>query len=98
MSKKYLKFGNVPKETFSPIHKSDAILGDEKSLSVFGYSFENCEGTFEVITHGNCIMCGKELTEGLFFCKECEVKISQVVLIMPRRIKPSDSKLQEREG
>lgn len=25
----------------------------------------------EVITRGNCMMCGKELTEGLFFCKEC---------------------------
>lgn len=25
----------------------------------------------KVITRGNCMMCGKELTEGLFFCKEC---------------------------
>ena len=25
----------------------------------------------EVITRGKCMMCGKELTEGLFFCKEC---------------------------
>ena len=28
----------------------------------------------KVITRGNCMMCGKELTEGLFFCKECEEK------------------------
>ena len=30
----------------------------------------------EVITRGNCMMCGKELTEdeGLFFCKECVAK------------------------
>ena len=28
----------------------------------------------EVITRGNCMICGKELTEGLFFCKECEEK------------------------
>ena len=28
----------------------------------------------KVITRGNCMMCGKELTEGLFFCKECENK------------------------
>lgn len=28
----------------------------------------------EVITRGNCMMCGKELTEGLFLCKECEAK------------------------
>lgn len=26
----------------------------------------------EVVTRCNCMMCGKELTEGLFFCKECE--------------------------
>lgn len=31
----------------------------------------------EVITRGNCMMCGKELTEGLFFCKECEAKVIQ---------------------
>lgn len=29
----------------------------------------------EVITRGNCMMCGKELHEGLFFCKECEAKV-----------------------
>lgn len=29
---------------------------------------------FEVITRGNCMICGKELTEGLLFCKECEDK------------------------
>lgn len=28
----------------------------------------------KVITRGNCMICGKELTEGLFFCKECEEK------------------------
>ena len=28
----------------------------------------------EVVTRGNCMICGKELTEGLFFCKECESK------------------------
>lgn len=28
----------------------------------------------KVITRGNCMMCGKELTEGLFFCKKCESK------------------------
>ena len=28
----------------------------------------------KAITRGNCMMCGKELTEGLFFCKECEGK------------------------
>lgn len=28
----------------------------------------------KAITRGKCMMCGKELTEGLFFCKECEAK------------------------
>lgn len=30
----------------------------------------------EMVTRGRCMMCGKELTEGLFFCKECEEKIT----------------------
>ena len=30
----------------------------------------------EVVTRGNCMICGKGLTEGLFFCKECEDKAS----------------------
>lgn len=33
------------------------------------------EYKIEEITRGKCMMCGKELTEGLFFCKECEAKI-----------------------
>lgn len=32
------------------------------------------EDEVEVVTRGNCMICGKELTEGLFFCKECEDK------------------------
>lgn len=28
----------------------------------------------KVINRGKCMLCGKELTEGLFFCKECEAK------------------------
>lgn len=29
----------------------------------------------EVVYRGKCMMCGKELTEGLLFCKECENKM-----------------------
>ena len=29
---------------------------------------------YKVINRGKCMICGKELTEGLFFCKECEQK------------------------
>lgn len=34
----------------------------------------------EVLTRGNCMMCGKPLSEdeGLFLCKECEDKIAEV--------------------
>lgn len=28
----------------------------------------------KVIIRGNCMICGKKLTEGLFFCKECKNK------------------------
>lgn len=28
----------------------------------------------KAITRGNCMACGKELTEGVFFCKGCEEK------------------------
>lgn len=33
-------------------------------------------GRFDMImiNRGNCMLCGKRLTEGLFFCKECEEK------------------------
>lgn len=29
---------------------------------------------YKVINRGKCMLCGKDLTEGLFFCKECEKK------------------------
>ena len=29
---------------------------------------------YKGINRGKCMLCGKELTEGLFFCKECEEK------------------------
>ena len=35
---------------------------------------ESKEYEAEVITRGNCMICRKELTEGLFICKECENK------------------------
>lgn len=36
------------------------------------YAKKHCKG--KVIVRGNCMACGKDLTSGLFFCKECEVK------------------------
>ena len=29
---------------------------------------------YKIINRGKCMLCGKELTEGIFFCKECEQK------------------------
>lgn len=34
----------------------------------------NAKYEAKVITRGNCMMCGRKLTEGLFFCKECEAE------------------------
>lgn len=49
----------------------------------------------EVITRGNCMMCGKELTEGLLFCKECEAKIMQGRgEKKPCNLKPTDKYFQ----
>lgn len=31
----------------------------------------------KVITRGNCMICGKKLTDGLFFCKECGEKANK---------------------
>ncbi len=28
----------------------------------------------KVVVRGNCMLCGKKLTDSLFFCKECEKK------------------------
>ena len=36
--------------------------------------FNNNKLGYKVINRGKCMLCGKELTEGLFFCKECEKK------------------------
>lgn len=38
---------------------------------------EDKEYEVKVITRGNCMMCGKELTEGLFICKECGEKANK---------------------
>ena len=32
-----------------------------------------------MINRGNCMICGKELTEGLFFCKECTDKVREEI-------------------
>lgn len=29
----------------------------------------------KIVNRGNCMLCGKPLTEGLFFCEDCEKQI-----------------------
>ena len=41
MHKKYLRFGDIPKDKISRIHRSDAILGEEKGVSVWDCAFVN---------------------------------------------------------
>lgn len=75
----------------TPLPKGHGRLVDEKDLSLM--TVHMIDGMFvctaptileadkkyeaKVITRGNCMICGKELTEGLFFCKECETKAIQ---------------------
>lgn len=37
----------------------------------------NYKYDIKMVTRGRCMMCGKDLTEGLFFCKECEDKAKE---------------------
>lgn len=53
------------KAVYKRIKNAPTIIAEDKKYEA------------KVITRGNCMMCGKELTEGLFFCKECEAKAIQ---------------------
>lgn len=61
-----------PSDFTYAIDQADTIIEADKKYEV---EYE-VEYEAEVITRGNCMMCGKELDEGLFFCKECEDKAS----------------------
>lgn len=39
-----------------------------------------CKYDIKVVTRGRCMICGKDLTEGLFFCKECEEKVKYKII------------------
>lgn len=39
--KQYIRFGDIPKDKISRIHRSDAILGEEKGVSVWDCAFVN---------------------------------------------------------
>ena len=70
------------------LHKAEFLTNDNKvcidSQAVLNIidkykqkSEEQKEYEAEIITRGNCMICGKELTEGLFICKECEDKANK---------------------
>lgn len=54
-----------PSDFTDEIDKVDTIIEADREYEV------------KVIARGNCMICGKELTEGLFFCKECGAKSIQ---------------------
>lgn len=72
----------------TPLPKGHGRLIDESQIHKCGWDYINHhaktdastiieadkEYEVEVVTRGKCMICGKELTEGLFFCKECEAK------------------------
>lgn len=72
----------------TPLPKGHGRIVDENKITSFGWNNTDNHAVVdaptiieadkkyevEIITRGNCMMCGKELTEGLFFCKECEEK------------------------
>lgn len=61
---------DVADELFSyPTNRVDVISYDEHILVDNGRKYD-----IKMVTRGRCMMCGKDLTEGLFFCKECEEK------------------------
>ena len=54
-------------------HPDYSLMDDEPTIIEADKEYE-----VEIITRGNCMICGKELDEGLFFCKECEEKDRKV--------------------
>jgi len=48
---------------------SGIVIGDSPTIIEADKEYD-----VKAITRGNCMACGKELTEGAFFCKECEEK------------------------
>lgn len=50
--------------------KTIIVMGGEKYRKME----ENRKYDIKMVTRGRCIVCGKDLTEGLFFCNECREK------------------------
>lgn len=59
------------------IKKKLGIQSPSAYINGYRYEYDYLKSQYrvKVITRGRCMLCGKELTEGLFFCKECEAKV-----------------------
>ncbi len=68
----YGGFSNLPRNDKSRVDEITSSIATIVNAPTIIEADKEYEA--EVITRGNCMMCGKELTEGLFFCKECEDK------------------------
>lgn len=69
MGDRYIKCsecGHITKTESPDIYHFCMVCGAKMS--------EEPEYEVEILTNGNCMICGKELDEGLFFCKECGAK------------------------
>lgn len=55
-------YNNAIDDALNVLNEAPIIIEADKEYDV------------KAITRGNCMACGKELTEGVFFCKECEEK------------------------
>ena len=64
--------GNPVKDTIW-----ETLIEVDKIINKYKAESEDKKYEAKVITRGRCMMCGKDLTEGLFFCKECEAKATQ---------------------
>lgn len=50
------------------------VNGLNQSLNIIDKYKADTKYAVKIVAHGNCMNCGKELTEGIFFCKECMKK------------------------
>ena len=72
---------NCRDSVFEIIDNATPVCGNNPKWCESCVSKGKCASTrpqggfdYKVINRGKCILCGKEVTEGLFFCKECEEK------------------------
>ncbi len=66
--------GEITDEIRTPLLNPDDVFEIIDKYKAESEENEHRRYVAKVITRGNCMICGKELTEGLFFCKDCQSK------------------------